>query len=55
MKGMTMKIFLMILFLLFSFTTQASERDKYKFNDAFVRATPMKMSAGYVIIGNPTD
>lgn len=50
-----MKKFLMILFLLFSFTTQASERDKYKFNDAFVRATPMKMSAGYVIIGNPTD
>jgi copper(I)-binding protein len=28
---------------------------KYTVEDAFVRATPMKISAGYVILYNPTD
>lgn len=27
----------------------------YLFNDAFIRETPMKVSAGYVVITNPTD
>lgn len=45
---------LFVLLVLLPFTAFAAD-DKafYKFDDAFVRATPMKISAGYVMIDNP--
>jgi copper(I)-binding protein len=49
-----MKFFLMMAaFLLIAATAQSADKTAYTFKDAFVRATPMKMSAGYVVIANP--
>ena len=48
-----MKKFLMLaLILLCMATSWAADKKPYRFEDAFVRATPMKMSAGYVVIKN---
>ena len=51
-----MKKFLMLaLILLCTATSWAADKKPYEFEDAFMRATPMKMSAGYVVIKNDSN
>lgn len=49
------RLILFVTVLFFSVAAHAADKKSYMFDDAFVRATPMKMSAGYVVISNPTD
>jgi hypothetical protein len=51
-----MKQLLFVLCLLISTTAQTTAQAAiYKFDDAFLRATPARVSAGYVYITNPTN
>lgn len=50
-----MKIIAALFVLLLNALPAFAQESLYHFDDAFVRATPMQISAGYVIITNPTD
>jgi copper(I)-binding protein len=49
------KILVLALMLLYATSIWAADKKPYEFEDAFVRATPMKMSAGYVVIKNDSN
>ena len=47
--------YILLSLLLMLATATIGHAAIYKFNDAFLRATPARVSAGYVYISNPTN